>query len=485
MRSDLAGRIRENGKDGEVEDILGYGQVDGALMAHLEMNSVQDHSDVSAVDTHKDGKASPPLTSRENHEQLSSLSHFGTIAQRCRGFPSPTAPLQRTNLELEPVEFGADPVRLQPDPQHCLMSRPPLEGVVHVEVEPKESGHSTWNPPKGPRDFLRKLDLPRPASNEHIVCFDSNHHGICGLKHGLGRGTPCAYSHFIPSSHAVVGEPANSTKHDQECSLPLCPVHLQAKSRLLENHEGLQNETGPMMKFEPKDARLRNYLSDDENSHSMEEDTRSYDQAMQHEPDQMLVQQRTSAELVKDHTRDRLEVEQAENELRRKRKKYLTELKRLEENLKRKKKMRLYHDVMPRAQDERICPPACSAVATVSGVGPDESNLTAIAPARGLCHTDIANENSTAISQPEANLHREGTNPISTVPDLPTAPDLQRKETSQNRADISTTGKAVEQESDEPAENVYKAFVDYQLPVGEDRMDWDTDSVRRSFGEIE
>lgn len=36
-----------------------------------------------------------------------------------------------------------------------------------------------------------------------------------------------------------------------------------------------------------------------------------------------------------------------------------------------------------------------------------------------------------------------------------------------------------------PAVKEYTSHVDYDLPVGDDRLDWDTDFVRRTFGEIE
>ncbi|KAH7090581.1 hypothetical protein FB567DRAFT_520174 [Paraphoma chrysanthemicola] len=33
-------------------------------------------------------------------------------------------------------------------------------------------------------------------------------------------------------------------------------------------------------------------------------------------------------------------------------------------------------------------------------------------------------------------------------------------------------------------ERVYKVLVDYKLPMGEERLPWDTDYVRRTFGEV-
>lgn len=40
-------------------------------------------------------------------------------------------------------------------------------------------------------------------------------------------------------------------------------------------------------------------------------------------------------------------------------------------------------------------------------------------------------------------------------------------------------------EEDEPAQKELRVLVDYELPEGKDRADWDTDFVRRAFGEIE
>lgn len=40
-------------------------------------------------------------------------------------------------------------------------------------------------------------------------------------------------------------------------------------------------------------------------------------------------------------------------------------------------------------------------------------------------------------------------------------------------------------DDNEPPKKKVKVLVDYELPEGDDRLEWDTDAVRRIFGEIE
>ncbi|KAH9875052.1 hypothetical protein J1614_004540 [Plenodomus biglobosus] len=134
--------------------------------------------------------------------------------------------------------------------------------------------------------------------------------------------------------------------------------------------------------------------------------------------------------------------------------------------------------------------------------------------ARSLFQTCSTTERASGTIDPEVELYSQSFHPAFSSPETPMAPavregreekrdsvyaTMQGTQTTQRSGARSRSlskgnevpegegqgGQGSVRLTTKPGVKEYTSHVDYDLPVGDDRLDWDTDFVRRTFGEIE
>jgi hypothetical protein len=177
----------------------------------------------------------------EETEPLLSLSHIGTLKRkratspeynnddRKRGKREYTPNLPRVSSLIERKRRDLDR-KLQHVDDHASPSplfveqaypRPPsvatfMPDLVLVPSEHREADFTApASAPKG----------PRAQTGTALVCFYWYHKGYCSPRRKNGRPIRCTYAHDLRNPDAKVSLPPHIDEH-HECSRPLCPVQL-------------------------------------------------------------------------------------------------------------------------------------------------------------------------------------------------------------------------------------------------------------------
>jgi hypothetical protein len=112
------------------------------------------------------------------------------------------------------------PHRLDPESASVISNALGFEGP-----QPEFSSARALASPRGPR--------PRP-----LVCFFWYHRGECTPKFMYGRRTICMFEHSLEGPDPQVSLPPALSGHNPECSLPLCPVRLANPNPKTANRDG-------------------------------------------------------------------------------------------------------------------------------------------------------------------------------------------------------------------------------------------------------
>jgi hypothetical protein len=184
--------------------------------------------------------ASPPPSSDTDETPLLSLSHSGTLCKRERS-TSPDAQNnsnKRSRRELTPDLDGFASI-LKRDRPTNLWDQKPLQqsdyyGSAVSPDPPLQKFESitpehlfTHNFPSALLDSHSFTPTgPRALSNKKLVCFYWYHKGHCTPKRKRGRPVPCKYEHDLNMPHPQVSLPPVVTDHNPNCPLPLCPARV-------------------------------------------------------------------------------------------------------------------------------------------------------------------------------------------------------------------------------------------------------------------
>jgi hypothetical protein len=133
-----------------------------------------------------------------NLDSSASILKRGRHVNKIHGLPSHEAHIPR-------VDFSYTlPTRLKPMPESV---RPP--DLRFLPTDPRSRA------PTGPR-----------ALNQKLVCFFWYHKRQCNSRRGNGRIRECTYAHNLDMPNPTVSLPPCITDHNLPCPLTLCPVNL-------------------------------------------------------------------------------------------------------------------------------------------------------------------------------------------------------------------------------------------------------------------
>jgi hypothetical protein len=113
-----------------------------------------------------------------------------------------------------------------------------------VAQDKKGQPHPEWKrpPPTGPRYNEKTTDAPPGFALREKICFNWYHKGYCRPR----KGTSCPCVHTLDTGMKEVALPENLRYHNVDCELSLCPVRLRCDS----GHETVfvKKEEGDMAK---------------------------------------------------------------------------------------------------------------------------------------------------------------------------------------------------------------------------------------------
>jgi hypothetical protein len=106
---------------------------------------------------------------------------------------------------------------------HSLVTTPELTQLVEITSAAEKQPHSSDKPPKGTIAIKSARELPKGPLLEEKVCFFWYHKGYCRPR----RGVLCPCLHTLDSDAKEVSLPDNLRFHRIDCELSLCPVRLR------------------------------------------------------------------------------------------------------------------------------------------------------------------------------------------------------------------------------------------------------------------
>ena len=120
-------------------------------------------------------------------------------------------------------ELPLCPVRLRnkSEPQSVIQQK-------IVAQDKREQPRPEWKrpPPTGPRCNEKTTDAPRGSALREKICFNWYHKGYCHPK----KGTSCPCVHTLDTGMTEVALPENLRYHNVDCELLLCPVRIRYES---------------------------------------------------------------------------------------------------------------------------------------------------------------------------------------------------------------------------------------------------------------
>jgi hypothetical protein len=146
---------------------------------------------------------------RTKREPTPDLSGYPSILERKR---------RMNHWDLKLVKLGQrqNPAIPVPLPYHNLPPRP-VSGTADKPLTQRCYPRDVQKPPTGPRALGGKTP----------ICFYWYHKGRCIPKKKNGRTIKCTYAHTVNVPHAQVSLPPGITDHNPYCALPLCPARMR------------------------------------------------------------------------------------------------------------------------------------------------------------------------------------------------------------------------------------------------------------------
>jgi hypothetical protein len=194
-------------------------------------SNTMDYFDVSNL-------APLPPSSDTEESLLLSLSHAGTLGKRKRTTSPNKVTGDDKRTKREPISDSGDVAcisnrerRLTPQHTHHISSKPVTDTTekmsAHGHNPPSLSNHSSI--PTGPRGL----------GGSALICYYWYHKGECIPKRNHGR---CRYAHTLDVPHSQVSMPPGIVHHHPNCPLPLCPHRAVQNSVHVgnDNMEGLE-----------------------------------------------------------------------------------------------------------------------------------------------------------------------------------------------------------------------------------------------------
>lgn len=270
---------------------------------------------------------------------------------------------------------------------------------------------------------------PKTQEQDCKICFYWYHKGYCRTKLRGGYYPRCNYLHTLDTEDQRVSLPPGIRDHDPNCPLPLCPVRLLDQGKLDAYHKAMDN---PPIKSEPVTPPKAFSGPDPIPYPSPRQDIIAARRQVRgpkfNTPEQTLPNLTGKKRARFNYQREQIEKWQTENGIQELGRRLTTKEKRKE----RKEKQQKFKQ---RQKEARI-------------------------------------------NRKKGKLSRRTT----------TSWHAKREESEEDwflKGFPDCAPKVVQRQHDEKElEQKIAVLVDYELPEGEDRADWDTDSLRRAFGEI-
>lgn len=444
---------------------------------------------------------------RINREPIPDLGGFAAYKQRTAHWDSKLLP-----------KYIPDPMLHAADPTHDLPTKPgPLSKAPLAHV---------W-PPKNPSaDPSLPFNLPRGqyAQYQHkLVCFYWYHKGYCKPKQRVGQEIRCGYLHTLDTPSPVVSQPPHIVDH-QNCSLPLCPIAVSNQANQQPGSNSIyETSLEPHIEHEPRTpVKLEHTSSDYHYSSSPREIIASGRSLAGGKALWKLPKLTGSSKKRFKQQKQRIEQWQEEQRIkpetsneRLERKKAARKEMRRQRRQKRRER-RMAHAEATLASIQQQCgsldlsQPVFRAMPTSSQIHPTPGDLTAV-PAKRLEEPKdlpqavllqrIFDENSRNWQQPLITRGKRFGETPTLFPMMTRTTNVSQQQARHEEGrqglkhsmemglggrghgdDVYRTHQREEnrQETAKPS-----VLVDYSLPEGEARLDWDTDLVRRLFGEIQ
>jgi hypothetical protein len=415
-----------------------------------------------------------------------------------------------SNPDYPPV-----PVAFLADPSHDL----PLKSSVTTRVLSTQDRHST--------SFNSRSRILNGSTS---ICFYWYHKGECRPKRRYGRSTNCMYAHTMDIPILRVSLPPGITNHNPDCSLPHCPIRLAQNSQNADKMS-ITEDTDRPIKDEPSTPVRRGPLTLDTGYSSSPRDSiieaRYFLKKPKFGGNRKLPKLTGASRQRFKFQKNSIEKWQAENNIKpfdaNRKLEEKIELKRMKKELKMQKRRekRLAGDSILKYEDG---PTVALNPATTAILAKQHSKKNRDVGhrhrTRNLYDVDVANGGNVERFDPEAELYKKSFQPIAGFPESIVIQNV-REEMEYRQNQIGNTVNMIElpkfnpqsnrqcllgvgrsasddvdqlnrkddaeggSEEGKGRSNKSGAIVDYELPMGEARLDWDTDFVRRLFGEIE
>jgi hypothetical protein len=385
-----------------------------------------------------------PSDMDDDDEPVLSLSHAGTLLGKRSRTTSPNEESNNKRLRREePPELDEfisqvnsldyrpandllpTPYTLKPPPPFQIPGKA-LRITTEREITPGDGDTSPSSLPS-PYTPTPIPTGPRALGGGALVCFYWYHTGHCKPNRRNGRTMSCNYAHHLDNTCSRVSRPPHARSHDPDCQLPLCPIRLRQTNRHINSNAGEQRKPANQQRRPKKeDQRAMSMLPlkyDDEDNVSR------------------AATPNTIATLTK---RGRKQKGRAMTG-RRVRELYNPDLANSGRIEKYDKEAQLYSDEYQ--------------------------------PLDGFPDSDPEND-----PRDETERVRESREKALNMVEALNMKTQKKKRSLRPLMADQTVGGRVSKEADKRAA---KTKVDYKLPGGGARLEWDTDLVRRLFGEIE
>ncbi|KAH7075562.1 hypothetical protein BKA63DRAFT_565631 [Paraphoma chrysanthemicola] len=460
----------------------------------------------------------PPMSSSAVNSPLLSLSHAGTLKRKRTTSPKGYSDDSRKRTKREassdldeftsimnrqPIVSNSDvtstaivsphPTSTPTSPTHILTSKPEqsLPQARHSENHNLAGFNPRSHTPNGPR-----------ALGGRLVCFYWYHKGVCRPKRGKnGRPVQCTYAHTIDGPRPEVSLPPGIDRHDPDCALPLCPVRLNRNNLDLvtngTNPNGATTRRKTSTNYEPISS--PRYVPTALNAHAMSSPQQHVAQeraasrqshhlthpSRHYSPyrigaTQPSRQSPTTSVSHQQHTtpihspyRGRRPIHKPGQQQGRQRKLQKRQTSTLDYGTELQDPQ-LRHR-LGEYDEEEI--PHGRAQTLDSAV---EGHIDSFQLINGLIDTVDKVEDDI---EKEQNTQNRGDRALDMVQRMK---EGRKQETMvpSRRAAMTQNNGWRDPSEEMPKERVCKVLVNYQLPMGEERLPWDTDNVRRVFGEI-
>lgn len=446
---------------------------------------------------------------RRRREDTPDLDEFVSILQRKR---------QVNNWDRRPLDVNDHlPISVTP-------KWPPLFQITKKSQPMQVTPDSTFSPQGGstsPRTLPFTPTGPRAFRGSSLVCFFWYHQGHCKAH----RRMKCRFKHTLPGPAAKVNRPPYVSGHDPDCRLPLCPIRLGQTDDYISN-DVTEQGSSPCFQdesFTPSKSEL--FTANAEYSSSPRDgisETRSYlkgpkfNERSRYQLPQLTGASRERFKLQK-KTMEKWQADNGITTTAKDAEKVLEEkrdMRRLGKQLRRQKKedMRTISMVPLSYEDDvsRASTPDYIATPTKRSHKQKKKAMSGRHASSELLNADGANGGRIQTFDEEAELYSDEYQPLDGFPDSDPEDDprdenesvrergekalkmvelLKEKTKRKTRRSLSAAqgrGRVSKKEGGMKLDTrLIKKKVDYELPTGEGRLDWDTDLVRRLFGEIE